>query len=88
MMSRATYKGLRIEWSPDECSQDLPKAQYISKKANPPPPIKKLNPMINRFQMLNIDGTEDGSDDGEEDDLTSFSSRPAPTHWASAAVVA
>jgi len=68
MMSRATYKGMRIEWYPDECCQPLPKIQYAPKKENlAPQPAKKANSMMNRFQMLHMDGddTEDGSEEGE-----------------------
>ena len=73
-MSRGTYKGMRIEWYPDECAQPLPKTESLSKKENTTP-AKKLSPMVNRFQMLNIDGTEDGSDSAnEEDNLTEFTS--------------
>lgn len=67
MMSRAGYKGMKIEWYPDECAQPLPKIQYLSKKENMvPPPAKKANAMMNRFQMLNLDG--DGTEDGSEED--------------------
>ncbi|KAK4695125.1 hypothetical protein P7C71_g2567, partial [Lecanoromycetidae sp. Uapishka_2] len=68
MMSRVTYKGMKIEWYPDECCQPLPKPQQVPRKANlAPPPVKKSTSMMNRFQMLNIDGddTEEGSEDGE-----------------------
>lgn len=68
MMSRATYKGMKIEWYPDECASPLPKTQLGPRKENLMPPPKKLNPMANRFQMLNTEGTEDGSEDVSEDD--------------------
>ncbi len=68
MMSRATYKGMRIEWYPDECAQPLPKMQLAPKKENAQQPPKNPQPMVNRFQMLNIDGTEDGSEEDEGDD--------------------
>lgn len=88
MMSRATYKGSRIEWSADECSQDLPKTPPQPRKANPPAPAKKANHMINRFHMLNMDGTEDGSEESSEDILTDFSASHTPTQWSLAPVVA
>lgn len=66
-MSRVTYKGMRIEWYPDECSQPLPKVQYTPKKENlASPPSKATSAMMNRFQMLNMDG--DGTDDGSEEE--------------------
>lgn len=66
MMSRVTYKGMKIEWYPDECCQSLPKSQSAPKKEHLAPP-KKANSMMNRFQMLIMDGddTEDGSEEGE-----------------------
>ena len=67
-MSRATYKGMRIEWYPDECAQPLPKMQFAPKRENVQQLPKKPQPMVNRFQMLNMDGTEDGSEEDKEDD--------------------
>lgn len=70
MMSRATYKGMKIEWYPDECSQPLPKMPYTPKKENlAPPQPKKSASTLNRFQMLNMDndGTEDGSEETDEE---------------------
>jgi len=77
MMSRAVYKGTRIEWYPDECAQPLPKMQYLPKKENiPAQPVKNTNLMVNRFQMLNMDGdgTEDGSEEEKEPTLSDMSS--------------
>ena len=70
MMSRLTYKGMKIEWYPDECSQPLPKIQHAPKKENlPPPQPKKFTSAMNRFQMLNMDndGTEDSSEETDEE---------------------
>ena len=87
MMSRSTYKGMRIEWFPDECAQPLPKLHYVPRREITPLPAKKLNPMVNRFQMLNIDGTEDGS---EEDDgnLIDLSSMHHGSNWNARSVAA
>ena len=82
MMSRATYKGLKIEWYPDECAQPLPKVQHPPKKESSAPPSKKLYPMVNRFQMLNMDGTEDGSEEDEPDGLGEYPSIGHNTNWA------
>ena len=66
-MSRATYKGLRIEWYPDECAEPLPKLSFAVKKENRArSPPKKPNVTVNRFQMLKMDG--DGTEDGSEED--------------------
>lgn len=85
-MSRATYKGMKIEWYPDECAQPLPKVQHPPKKENGPAPPKKLNPMVNRFQMLNMDGTEDGSEEDEPDGLEGYPSIDHNTNWATAGI--
>ena len=80
MMSRVTYKGMKIEWYPDECSQPLPKVQYASKNwknENLAPQPKKNGSSMNRFQMLNLDGSDDDSSETDKDAtvLSDFSSR-------------
>lgn len=80
------YKGMRIEWYPDECAQPLPRIQHAPKKENAPQPTKKVNPMVNRFQMLNMDGTEDGdeaSSDEESTDALSALGRFSPINHRS-----
>lgn len=67
-MSRAMYKGMKIEWYSDECALPLPKQQWTPRKENTPQPVKRPNTAVNRFQMLNMDGTEDDSDDGKEEE--------------------
>ena len=77
MMSRATYKGMKIEWYSDECSQPLPKMQHPRKKAKQAAPQpKKFASTMNRFQMLNTDGTENDSEETDEEPtvLSDFSS--------------
>ena len=86
MMSRATYKGMKIEWYPDECAQPLPKLHHPPRKENTSAPSKKLNPMVNRFQMLNMDGTEDGSGDDEPDGLEVYQSISQNTNWATTGI--
>ena len=72
MMSRAAYKGMRIEWYPDDCNQALPKMQHLPRKENRvPSPAKKPNTTVNRFQMLGMDGTEDGSSEDEKPSVLS-----------------
>lgn len=67
MMSRAIYKGMKIEWYPDECCQSLPKVQSVPRKENTVPrPPKGASAMKNRFQMLNMDG-DTAEDDSEEE---------------------
>jgi len=76
MMSRSAYRGCKIEFVRDECDVPLPQRKItpvaITASARKPAPMK------NRFDLLNIDGTEDGSDDenrvpwdeGSDDDRT------------------
>lgn len=78
-MSRAAYKGMRIEWFPDECAQPLPELKHASTKENVAPPSgSKAKTMVNRFQMLDMDGdeTEDSSEDGLEPAVLSDMSSP------------
>ena len=82
MMSRATYRGMKIEFHPDECSQPLPEMQYAPKKGKQAvPQPKKLILVMNRFQMLHLDGAENKPDESDEIDeeptaLSDFSSEP------------
>ncbi|MCJ1472724.1 hypothetical protein MMC13_001373 [Lambiella insularis] len=87
MMSRGAYKSARIEWYPDECAQSLPSCHYVVKKESVVQTAKTLNPMANRFQMLNMDGTEDGSEEDEADEQPTFALHPV-VNWAASALVA
>ncbi len=87
MRSRLKFKGMIINWYQDECARPLPQIAYVPKKENTAQPVKKLNPMANRFQLLNIDGTEDGSEEGEEDvTQTSYTSIGLNTSWADTSI--
>lgn len=64
MMSRAVYKGSKIEWDTDECSAPLERRRQpnvISKETT-----KKEAPLMNRFQLLNMDGDEESLEDDED----------------------
>ncbi|KAI9763459.1 MAG: hypothetical protein M1840_000473 [Geoglossum simile] len=90
MMSRGSYKGIKIEWYADECAAPWPKKEFAQRKENVPPPTKKAPTMTNRFNLLNMDGTEDGEDD-DGTDLTvtsSFSPYDNSLSWAENAVSA
>ena len=80
MQSRLTYKNSKIEWSPDECSLPLPKPPQQPKKEYKAQPVQKPNNGINRFHMLNMDGTEDGSDteseNAQDQTISGISSMP------------
>ncbi|KAM5345539.1 hypothetical protein ACJ41O_011400 [Fusarium nematophilum] len=71
MMSRVEYKGSRIEWSADECAQPLsmPPAKPRSHGFQPKPNSSSsastsMNPMVNRFQLLDL--TENDDEDESE----------------------
>lgn len=84
MMSRVTYKGMKIEWFPDECAQPLPEMEYAPKKGLAPQQPKTFTSAMNRFQMLNID-TEDHSETDEEptvlSDLSSSEHQQPRSSW-------
>ena len=80
MMSRAAYKGMRIEWYPDECAQALPKTPI--KKAAKPAVINTQPAMPNRFQMLNLDGSAGDSSPEDDDASSGFSTIHNRRSWA------
>lgn len=91
MMSRTEYKGLRIEWYPDECAAPLSKVPARSWKDHLPVPrpgaATIVAPVTNRFALLNTDGTESGSDDEEDTkDFSGYGVRH--DNWADAGLVA
>ncbi|GKZ16934.1 hypothetical protein AbraIFM66951_010651 [Aspergillus brasiliensis] len=65
MMSRFTYKGMKIGFYPDECVGSPGK---ILKK-EPQTPAKKTGSVPNRFQLLSLDGADDEDDHGNHDGL-------------------
>ena len=78
LMSRAKYKGLKIDFYPDECAQPLPATQRTPKATNAKPALKPKNSMVNRFQLLNMDGTEDSDSDVDSAEPPNF---PAAPKW-------
>jgi hypothetical protein len=69
MMSRTLYKGLRIEWYPDECAAPLPKSRQSS-YTNTAPQQKQQQtraPRANLYAaLLDMDDTENTSEEEEE----------------------
>ena len=80
-MSRAAYKGMRIEWYPDECAQALPKTPSIPKKTVKPAGTKKPPNVLNRFQMLNMDGSAEDSSTEGDDGLSDLSTIHHSKNW-------
>ncbi|QDS75345.1 hypothetical protein FKW77_002095 [Venturia effusa] len=83
MMSRALYKGLKIEWYPDECSSPIPKIAG----SLPAPPIPQRNSRAssgsllqttsqskasgsNLYSLLDMDGSEEDDDESDADNTT------------------
>lgn len=58
----STYKGSKIEWDSDECAAPLERPQQYRQETAAP--RKKDAPVMNRFQLLNMD---DDGEDGEHD---------------------
>lgn len=66
------YKGSKIDWDSDECAAPLEQPQNASRK-DEPLPIAKSTTMMNRFQLLNMDVSDDNSLDDEHDkDIIAF----------------
>ncbi|KAI9792256.1 MAG: hypothetical protein M1835_007974 [Candelina submexicana] len=87
MMSRGSYKGMRIEWYPDECAAPLPKPQPMPKRSNGLPPSDNSKSMVNRFNLLNMEGTEDGSE-ADDEDPNPFPNYDRHLGWADNAIAA
>ncbi|KAK3068751.1 hypothetical protein LTR53_013435, partial [Teratosphaeriaceae sp. CCFEE 6253] len=64
MLSRAAYKGCKVEFARDGCDAPLPVP--VSKTTAPPLPQasrKKKAPFANRFDVIGMDGEDDSSDE-------------------------
>ncbi|KAH6698972.1 hypothetical protein BKA61DRAFT_621766 [Leptodontidium sp. MPI-SDFR-AT-0119] len=68
MMSRATYKGAKIEWDSDECAGPLQRP-YQSRENLPVKKKKENAAPKNRFELLNLDDDDDEADSAEDDNL-------------------
>ncbi|KAF2803723.1 uncharacterized protein BDZ99DRAFT_467845 [Mytilinidion resinicola] len=94
MMSRTGYKGLRIEWYPDECAAPIPRgsnaawngptARSSARAAKEVPPPAKIT---NRFELLNMDESDSRSTSEDGEDLYS-SNGVLLTGWADASILA
>jgi len=97
MMSRALYKGLKIDWYPDECAAPIPKiteplptpsALQTSSMSMKQPKMSSSN----LYSLLDLDGS-DAEEDSDADDtttsqaLTGYPSNGVKINWADAAVV-
>jgi hypothetical protein len=82
MMSRTAYKGLRIEYYPDECAAPLPRPTV---KAHVTPPVAlKPKPIANAYALLDT-GSDDDTGSEEESYITE-GVRVDQYNWANATV--
>jgi hypothetical protein len=84
MMSRTTYKQMRVDWYPDECAAPLPKS---APKAYAPvhEVPSKVVPLTNRYMVLNDDDDETRADSDKESE-SYITGGIGVTNWADAAV--
>lgn len=98
MMSRQPYKGLKIEYYPDECAVPLPKvpgralvstpAPAANRKVSAKGSVKSAKPPLrgNIYALLAEDG--EGSSDVDEQALPGFSENGVKINWADSVAVA
>ncbi|KAI0905028.1 hypothetical protein F4823DRAFT_158495 [Ustulina deusta] len=67
MMSRAKYKGSKIEWDVDECDQPFEIIQRAPVKPHPPPAKTPVAGTRNRFDMLRLDDDDNNESDDKFD---------------------
>jgi len=90
MMSRKMYRGLKIEWYPDECAAPLPKSPTMPRTApdvpnKPSQQVKvgatRVSPPANRFGVLDMEDGE-ASDEESDDDPTGCTGYGVGLNWA------
>jgi hypothetical protein len=82
MMSRTSYKGLRVEYYPDECATPVPRpprAQYAAS-----PVAMKPKPITNAYALLDTGSNADSS--SEDESFITEGVRVDQHRWADAAV--
>lgn len=100
-MSRALYKGLKIEWYPDACAApiketlpaptNIPQRTSRASSASFPQNTRQAKiPSSNLYSLLDVDGSEE--DDSSDADNTTTSQAGYPSNgvkinWADAAIV-
>jgi hypothetical protein len=83
MMSRTVYKGLRIDWYPDECAASLPRPN-LKPRTSAQSATMKPAPIVNRYTLL--DAGSDLDSDSDKDSYMSSGIRVDSSHWADTAV--
>lgn len=101
-MSRALYKGLKIEWYPDECAAPIkdplpasistPQRTSRASSASLPQASRQLKMSgSNLYSLLDMDGSEEDDDSDADNTTTSQAGYPSngvKINWADTAVVA
>ncbi|KAF2133186.1 hypothetical protein P153DRAFT_381626 [Dothidotthia symphoricarpi CBS 119687] len=84
MMSRTVYKGIRIDWYPDECAAPLPRP---SSKPRTPAMAASMKPMpvANPYALLDT-GSDTDSDSDEDESYGRNGVRVDGHNWADAIV--
>jgi hypothetical protein len=94
MMSRSLYKGLKIEWYPDECAVPIPKLpeRVPVPAAVPQASVKSNKPQSrgNLYALLAEDGAADDSEKSSDDEqaMPGYSDNGVKIDWADTVVVA
>lgn len=68
MLSRKPYKGLRIEFFPDECAAPLPATKPHPAASRTPSGASVIQTPDNLFELLSLDSDEENRPPGREDD--------------------
>jgi hypothetical protein len=83
MMSRTVYKGMRIDWAPDECAAPLPQPSMRARTPITHVTIKPI-PITNTYALL--DTTSDQDSESQTESCMSNGIRLDRSSWADAAV--
>jgi hypothetical protein len=83
MMSRTVYKGLRVEFYPDECATSLPRLTTKARTLTPPTALKS-KPITNAYAIL--DTGSDADSNSEDGSYITEGVRVDLHNWADTAV--
>jgi len=73
----SAYRGSKVAWDGDECSASLAKPEQPPKVTLAPK--KKEAPLMNRFQLLNMDESENDLDSDDDTSGVTLQSTFAPS---------
>lgn len=84
-MSRTAYKGLRIDYYPDECAEPLP-VRPTMKKYTTPSPALKSKAITNVYALLDTGSDVDSDSNSEDDSYITEGVRIDRHNWAGTAM--